>query len=78
MNCLLKSFFRIISIILLLMVSGSCDNNDTTSGIPSPFGPKIIKKVKITYDCKIDTEIELSENIKKISINRPGNIYNRF
>ncbi len=66
MNCFFKSFFRITSIIFLMMLSGSCDNNDTTSGIPSPFGPKIIKKVKITYDCKIDTEIELSENIKKL------------
>ena len=65
MKCFSKSIFRIILSIVLLMLSGSCDNNDTTSGIPSPFGPKTIKKVKITYDYKIDTEIEVPENIKK-------------
>jgi len=43
------------------MLSPGCDNEE--GKISSPFGPKKVEKVKITFDHKINTEIEIPEGL---------------
>ncbi len=59
-----RLIYRLIFIILLSMFSGGCGNNEETSGISSPFGPKELEKIIITFDHKIETDIEIPEGIK--------------
>lgn len=58
-----KLFLRIIFIVLFSMLFGSCDSSNNEPAISSPFGPKKIEKIIITFEHKLKSEIELPEGV---------------
>lgn len=61
MNHCLKTFYFVI-IVFISVFSTGCD--DKEAAISSPFGPKKIEKVKISFDQKINAEIKIPEGAK--------------